>query len=67
VVGIFTHFHTTLHHSAVAMCGLGHDDGEVAWTKAAGRENVNFMIPSLASRSLEGAVECELNAEREEM
>ena len=44
--------------SAVAMCGLGHDDGEVAWTKAAGREGVNFMVPSLASRSLEGDVAC---------
>ena len=39
--------------SAVAMCGLGHQDGEVAWTKAAGQKGVVFMMPSLASRSFE--------------
>eukprot|EP00658_Telonema_sp_P-2_P040208 TRINITY_DN28760_c0_g1_i2.p1 TRINITY_DN28760_c0_g1~~TRINITY_DN28760_c0_g1_i2.p1 ORF type:complete len:583 (+),score=141.42 TRINITY_DN28760_c0_g1_i2:198-1946(+) len=37
--------------SAVAMCGLGHVDGEVAWTKAAGAAGVVFMMPSLASKS----------------
>ena len=31
------------------MCGLGHDDGELAWVRAAGNEGVHFMLPSLAS------------------
>jgi L-lactate dehydrogenase (cytochrome) len=39
--------------SAVAMCGLGHPDGEVAWTKAAGAEEVIFMLPTLASTSFD--------------
>eukprot|EP01063_Lacrimia_lanifica_P035155 TRINITY_DN6635_c0_g1_i2.p1 TRINITY_DN6635_c0_g1~~TRINITY_DN6635_c0_g1_i2.p1 ORF type:complete len:746 (+),score=302.57 TRINITY_DN6635_c0_g1_i2:73-2310(+) len=35
--------------SAVAMCGLGHEDGELAWVRAAGVKKVPFMMPSLAS------------------
>ena len=35
--------------SAVAMCGLGHPDGELAWVRAAAAEKVCFMLPSLAS------------------
>jgi L-lactate dehydrogenase (cytochrome) len=35
--------------SAVAMCGLGHPDGELAWVRAAGAAGVCFMLPSLAS------------------
>jgi L-lactate dehydrogenase (cytochrome) len=34
--------------SAVAMCKLGHPDGEVAWTRAAGKEGVIYMVPTLS-------------------
>ena len=37
--------------SAVAMCGMGHEDGECAWMRAAGMANVPFMIPNLSSKS----------------
>ena len=37
--------------SAVAMCGMGHKDGECSWMRAAARENVVFMVPNLSSRS----------------
>jgi L-lactate dehydrogenase (cytochrome) len=47
--------------SAVAMCGLGHKDGEVAWCKAAGAHGVIFMAPSLASRGFD-----DINAARRE-
>jgi L-lactate dehydrogenase (cytochrome) len=39
--------------SAVAMCGMGHNDGECAWVRAAHEKNVIFMVPSLSSRSFE--------------
>ena len=42
-----------VYMSAVAMCGLGHSDGEVAWVKAAAAEDVIFMAPTLASRSFD--------------
>eukprot|EP00756_Hemistasia_phaeocysticola_P057887 Hpha_TRINITY_DN34496_c0_g1::TRINITY_DN34496_c0_g1_i1::g.96162::m.96162/K00101/lldD; L-lactate dehydrogenase (cytochrome) len=35
--------------SAVAMCGLGHEDGELAWVRGAGAKGIPFMMPSLAS------------------
>lgn len=34
--------------SAVAMCKLGHPDGEVAWHKGAGEEGIIYMIPTLS-------------------
>eukprot|EP00756_Hemistasia_phaeocysticola_P036454 Hpha_TRINITY_DN16643_c0_g5::TRINITY_DN16643_c0_g5_i1::g.181881::m.181881/K00101/lldD; L-lactate dehydrogenase (cytochrome) len=39
--------------SAVAMCGMGHQDGECAWMRAAGTVGVPFMIPNLSSKSFE--------------
>lgn len=39
--------------SAVAMCGMGHEDGECSWMKAAAAEDVTFMIPNLSSKSFE--------------
>ena len=33
--------------SAVAMCKLGHPEGEVAWSKAACAEGIIYMIPTL--------------------
>jgi L-lactate dehydrogenase (cytochrome) len=37
--------------SAVAMCKLGHPEGEVAWNKAACAEGVIYMIPTLSGCS----------------
>eukprot|EP01060_Flectonema_neradi_P000232 TRINITY_DN1015_c3_g1_i1.p1 TRINITY_DN1015_c3_g1~~TRINITY_DN1015_c3_g1_i1.p1 ORF type:complete len:795 (+),score=157.24 TRINITY_DN1015_c3_g1_i1:52-2385(+) len=37
--------------SAVAMCGMGHEDGECAWMRAAASAKVPFMIPNLSSKS----------------
>ena len=42
--------------SAVAMCGMGHPDGEVAWGRAAGNENTVFMVPNLNSRGFDTIV-----------
>eukprot|EP01065_Artemidia_motanka_P011814 TRINITY_DN16440_c0_g1_i1.p1 TRINITY_DN16440_c0_g1~~TRINITY_DN16440_c0_g1_i1.p1 ORF type:complete len:821 (+),score=253.66 TRINITY_DN16440_c0_g1_i1:102-2465(+) len=42
--------------SAVAMCGMGHKDGECAWMRAAGEIGVPFMIPNLSSRSFDDIV-----------
>ena len=39
-----------LYLSAVAMCGMGHEEGEVAWTKAAGEQDIVFMVPNLSSK-----------------
>jgi L-lactate dehydrogenase (cytochrome) len=39
--------------SAVAMCGMGHNDGECAWARAAYAKNLIFMVPNLSSRSFE--------------
>ena len=39
--------------SAVAMCKLGHPEGEVAWNTAAGAEGVIYMIPTLSSCSMD--------------
>ncbi len=39
--------------SAVAMCKLGHPEGETAWNRACGAEGVIFMIPTLSSCSLD--------------
>ncbi len=41
-----------LYLSAVAMCGMGHEDGEVAWTKAAGEQDIVFMVPNLSSKDI---------------
>eukprot|EP01059_Diplonema_ambulator_P008084 TRINITY_DN17600_c0_g2_i1.p1 TRINITY_DN17600_c0_g2~~TRINITY_DN17600_c0_g2_i1.p1 ORF type:complete len:780 (+),score=335.13 TRINITY_DN17600_c0_g2_i1:45-2384(+) len=38
--------------SAVAMCGMGHSDGECAWMKGAFDAKVPFMIPNLSSKPL---------------
>jgi L-lactate dehydrogenase (cytochrome) len=42
--------------SAVAMCTLGHPEGEAAWARAAGAEGVIFMIPTLSSCGLDDIV-----------
>eukprot|EP00656_Telonema_subtile_P049451 TRINITY_DN6151_c0_g1_i4.p1 TRINITY_DN6151_c0_g1~~TRINITY_DN6151_c0_g1_i4.p1 ORF type:complete len:720 (+),score=218.50 TRINITY_DN6151_c0_g1_i4:122-2281(+) len=39
--------------SAVAMCGMGHKEGECSWMKAAYDQNVVFMVPNLSSRGFE--------------
>jgi L-lactate dehydrogenase (cytochrome) len=36
--------------SAVAMCGMGHPEGECAWTGAAGNFGNIFMVPNLSSK-----------------
>lgn len=41
---------TPVYLSAVAMCGMGHEDGELAWARAAGNENAIFMVPNLNSK-----------------
>lgn len=42
--------------SAVAMCGLGHEDGELAWVRGAGSRGIPYMLPSLASNSFKNMV-----------
>ena len=37
--------------SAVAMCKMGHPEGEAAWMSAAGREGVVYMVPTLSGCS----------------
>jgi L-lactate dehydrogenase (cytochrome) len=39
--------------SAVAMCGMGHTDGELAWVRAAADTGVIFMVPNFSSRSFD--------------
>ena len=46
-----------IYLSAVAMCGMGHADGEIAWTKAAGEEGIMFMVPNLSSKPFEKIIE----------
>ena len=36
---------------AVAMCKMGHPDGEVAWNQAAGNAGIPYMIPTLSGCS----------------
>lgn len=43
--------------SAIAMCKLGHPEGEVAWQKACGAEGIIYMIPTLSSCSLNDIVD----------
>ena len=43
------HSSLPVYLSAVAMCGLGHADAELAWVRAAAAERVVYMLPSLAS------------------
>jgi L-lactate dehydrogenase (cytochrome) len=42
--------------SAVAMCGMGHVDGECAWARAAGNEKTIFMVPNLNSKGFSNIV-----------
>lgn len=42
--------------SAVAMCKLGHPDGEVAWQKASGLEDIIYMIPTLSGCSFDDII-----------
>lgn len=42
--------------SAVAMCKLGHPDGEMAWQEGAGREGIIYMIPTLSGCSFDDIV-----------
>ncbi|KAJ9455668.1 Cytochrome b2 [Diplonema papillatum] len=37
--------------SAVAMCGMGHPEGEKAWMKASNATQIPFMIPNLSSKA----------------
>lgn len=37
--------------SACAMCGMGHEDGELAWAESAAALNIPFMSPNLSSKS----------------
>eukprot|EP01063_Lacrimia_lanifica_P022028 TRINITY_DN29738_c0_g1_i1.p1 TRINITY_DN29738_c0_g1~~TRINITY_DN29738_c0_g1_i1.p1 ORF type:complete len:791 (+),score=391.42 TRINITY_DN29738_c0_g1_i1:63-2375(+) len=39
--------------SAVAMCGMGHEDGEKAWMEAANEMQIPFMVPNLSSKSFD--------------
>ncbi len=42
-----------IYLSAVAMCGMGHEDGEISWVRAAERAGVLFMVPNLSSKSFD--------------
>jgi|EP01047_Picozoa_sp_COSAG01_P031295 L-lactate dehydrogenase (cytochrome) len=46
-------FSLPVYLSAVAMCGLGHADGEIGWVRAAARAGALFMVPNLSSKSFE--------------
>eukprot|EP00051_Salpingoeca_urceolata_P010782 m.132629 g.132629 ORF g.132629 m.132629 type:complete len:785 (+) comp16851_c0_seq3:98-2452(+) len=46
--------------SAIAMCKLGHPDGEVAKNRAAGAEGIIYMIPTLSSCALDEIVDSSL-------
>ncbi|KAH8072970.1 hypothetical protein JL720_11060 [Aureococcus anophagefferens] len=37
--------------SACAMCGMGHEDGELAWAESAAGLDIPFMSPNLSSKS----------------
>ena len=50
--------------SAVAMCGMGHADGECAWTRAAGEEDTIFMVPNLNSKGFESIVKSRVNPQQ---
>ena len=47
---------TPVYLSAVAMCGMGHVDGECAWARAAGNEDTIFMVPNLNSKGFSNIV-----------
>ena len=55
---------TPVYLSAVAMCGMGHVDGECAWTKAAGEENAIFMVPNLNSKGFSNIVNARTHPEQ---
>ena len=42
--------------SAVAMCGMGHEEGEKAWMVAANASKIPFMIPNLSSKPFDEIV-----------
>eukprot|EP01046_Picozoa_sp_COSAG06_P007092 COSAG06_NODE_341_length_17184_cov_10.318525_6_plen_771_part_00 len=42
-----------IYLSAVAMCGMGHEEGEISWVRAAERAGVLFMVPNLSSKSFD--------------
>ena len=42
-----------IYLSAVAMCGMGHEEGELSWVRAAQRSGVLFMVPNLSSKSFD--------------
>jgi len=50
--------------SAVAMCGMGHEDGEIAWTRAAGNEGTVFMVPNLNSKGFDNIVNARVNPDQ---
>ena len=52
-----------LYLSAAAMCKLGHPDGECSWTRAAGKEGIIQMIPTLSSCSLEEIMDARIEGQ----
>ena len=44
--------------SAVAMCGMGHPDGELAWARAAHTAQSVFMVPNLSSKGFGEIIAC---------
>jgi L-lactate dehydrogenase (cytochrome) len=55
---------TPVYLSAVAMCGMGHADGECAWMKAAGEENAIFMVPNLNSKGFDTILNSRVSKEQ---
>lgn len=55
---------TPVYLSAVAMCGMGHEDGELAWARAAGNEKSIFMVPNLNSKGFSNIVNARQTSEQ---
>lgn len=49
--------------SAVAMCKLGHPEGETAWNKGASREGIIYMVPTLSGCSFQQIVDARETAD----
>ena len=49
--------------SAVAMCKLGHPEGETAWSKGASREGIIYMVPTLSGCSFQQIVDAKETAD----
>ena len=55
---------TPVYLSAVAMCGMGHKDGECAWMRAAGEEDAIFMVPNLNSKGFDTIVNSRISPDQ---